>query len=120
MHVFILLSSRCCWWARFFGWTLFDASKYSFGILIFCSHIQGVPSLLHMSVRHTRGQIRSAGVKKKPKLNSVKVGGQEYEAYGLRFVTVVVRVLIRVLQGTRRTVLVMDLQQLELPFCVFF
>jgi len=34
MRVSILLSSCCCWWARFLCWTLFDASKYSFGILI--------------------------------------------------------------------------------------
>ena len=29
------VSSHCCWSARFLRWTLFDASKYSFGILIY-------------------------------------------------------------------------------------
>jgi len=42
MRVSPLLSSRCWWWVRILRWILIDASNYSFGILIFCSHILSV------------------------------------------------------------------------------
>jgi len=42
MRVNILPSSRCWWWARFLHRTLFDASKYSFEILVFCIRILSV------------------------------------------------------------------------------
>jgi len=42
MRVSILLSSYCWLWARFLRWTLFDSSKYSFEILVFCSHLLSV------------------------------------------------------------------------------
>jgi len=54
MPLSILLSSSCCWWARFLRWTLIDASKYSFGILTFCSHIL---SVLMTETPHRRGTL---------------------------------------------------------------
>jgi len=53
-RVSILLSSRCWWWARLLRWILFDASKYSFQILVFCSHTL---SILMTEPTHRRGTL---------------------------------------------------------------
>ena len=52
MLPYILLPSRCWWWARFLRCSWFDAAKISLGILAFCNRIL---SVLVTEPPHCRG-----------------------------------------------------------------